>query len=99
MKIFLNFDRKIEKMQTSLNEKDLQINELKQNYKAFETKLKNFEKDIGDRQVQEKVEDASKINETVLNESISALENSSRIQEKVTFECEMCNYKTESERG
>ena len=42
-----SFERKIEKMQTSLKEKDLQINELKQNYKAIETKLKNFEKYIG----------------------------------------------------
>ena len=34
-----------------------------------------------------------------MNGSISALENSFRIPEKVTFECEMCNYKNESERG
>ena len=43
--------------------------------------------------------ETSEIEDRVLNQSISTLENSMRIQEKESFKCEKCNFTTESERG
>ena len=67
--------------------KDLEITTFKSNLEALEIILKNVEKETGE------------IEARVLNESISALENSVRIPEKEIFRCEKCNFTTESERG
>ena len=92
-----NLDKKIEGLQSNINERDLEISELKQKFKDLETIVKKFGKEIGE--VEERVIDATKSNETFLNQSISVLEGSFKLPEKVLFKCEQCNFTTESEKG
>ena len=92
-----NLDKKMEGLQSNLNEKDLEISELKQKFKDLEKIVHNFGKEIGE--VEERVIDATKSNETFLNQSISVLEGSFKLPEKVIFKCEQCNFETESEKG
>jgi hypothetical protein len=86
-KKFENFEKKIQNMQSNIDRKDLDIQELKTKFEALENIVKNVEKET------------SEIEGRVLNESISVLENSMRIQEKETFKCGKCHFTTESERG
>ena len=70
-KKFDTFEKKMKEMQKVIDQKkDLEITTFKSNLEALEIILKNVEKETGE------------IEARVLNESISALENSVRIPEK-----------------
>ena len=76
-------------------QKDSELEKINSKNKALEIKINTLEKGLG--QIEERLVDASKINEVSLNESILALEF--RLPSNDILKCEYCAFTTESEKG
>ena len=76
-------------------QKDSEIEKIISKNKALEIKIRFLEKGLGE--IDEKLIEASRINQVSLNESISALEF--RLPSKEILNCESCAFTTESEKG
>ena len=84
-------------MQKSLNEKDLEFQSVQRKYDNLEAAFKEI-KEHNDT-FEERIEEITQHNNTFLNDSIAVLENSNKVADVPKFECENCNFSTESERG
>ena len=71
-------------MKAALDQKDLVIGNIETRCNTLEVKVKELEKENGE------------IEERILNQSLTVLEKSVRIQDKEIFQCETCNFTTES---
>ena len=84
-------------MRKSLDEKDQEIQDIKSKYDTLEAAVKEIKKH--NNTFEERLADIIQQNSTFLNESIAVLDKSTRAAEIPKFECENCNFVTESERG
>ena len=100
MKFKKEFDilkKQFKEMQNVLENKDAEIQLIQTNYNSLETDFKEMVKQ--NREIEERFAEITQHNETILNESIAALEISSKAADNPKFNCSKCNFTTVSERG